>query len=355
MNMKTLIQFLILCAGVTLFVSSCSKTYYECEQVKEDPRWPWNITAEWNQENVIFDFTITSNIDQIAVDFSTPSEDSLVVEFSGGTTTSLKYLQVSFEGANTILAQNQSIGSESYPLHELVIVYDEAADSGDAIYSISEDNSGDSEDYSGFIGFTFDISDYSLTISEQILYNSDPTQFVELNGTIDIETTQLIAGDSVSVPRSFPQTTTNIALGDVDSDSAYSRFTTETIEGDTIETTADGWWKVTDTTANILTIIETDDDSGEIDTLIIYYSLEDNILTFVEEKDPCEDSVDETECFGQFEFNFGLAENSINELGLTSTMAFTKSTTGKRRQLISKQPAYWFGKSNYFRDLYSKK
>ena len=82
MNMKTLIQFLILCAGATLIVSSCSKTYYVCEPVaeEEDSRWPWDITAQWNQENVTFDFKITSNVDQLAVDLTTPSEDSLVAQ-----------------------------------------------------------------------------------------------------------------------------------------------------------------------------------------------------------------------------------------------------------------------------------
>ena len=66
MNMKTLTQFFILCAVITLFVSSCSKTYYECEPVvvEEDPRWPYDITAEWEQESVNFDFKITSNADQ---------------------------------------------------------------------------------------------------------------------------------------------------------------------------------------------------------------------------------------------------------------------------------------------------
>mgnify|MGYP001217863622 CR=1 FL=1 len=169
MNMKTLIRLLILCAGVTLIVSSCSKTYYVCEPVveEEDPRWPWNITAIWNQENVSFDFTITSNIDQLAVDFSTPSEDSLVAQFTGETTTSLKYLQVSFEGANTILAQNQPIGSESYPLHELVIIYDEGAESGDAVYTLIESETSDTVNYGGFIGFIFDPLDYSLTISDK--------------------------------------------------------------------------------------------------------------------------------------------------------------------------------------------
>ena len=353
MNMKTLIQFLILCAGVSLFVSSCSKTYYECEEPvvdEEDPRWPWNITAEWNQENVNFDFTITSNIDQLAVDFSTPSEDSLVAQFTGETTTSLKYLQVSFEGANTILAQNQPIGSESYPLHELVIVYDEGAESGDAVYTLIEAETSDTINYTGTIGFTFDPLEYSLTLDEQILYNSDePTQNVALNGTVDIETTQLEAGFADTVSRSFPQTTTNIVLNP---DSAYSRSTTETIGDEEIETIADGWWKVTDTTANILTIIETDD-SGEIDTLIINYSLEANTLTFVQEKDPCE-GFTESECFEQFEFAFGLAESSITALSLTSTMAFSNSS-GKRRNIVSKIPAYWFGNSNYFKDLYSKR
>jgi len=353
MNMKTLIRLLILFAVVTLIVSSCSKTYYVCEPVveEEDPRWPWNITAIWNQENVSFDFTITSDIDQLAVDFSTPSEDSLVAQFTGETTTSfsLKYLQVSFEGNNTILAQNQPIGSESYPLHELVIVYDEAPDSGAAVYSISEDDSGDSEYYSGFIGFTFNYLDYMLSLSDQTLYNSDSSQSVNLNGTIDINTTQLVAGVDNSVSRSFPQTTTNIVLNP---DSAYSRSTTETIGEEEIETIADGWWKVTDTTANILTIIETDD-SGEIDTLIINYSLVANTLTFVQEKDPCE-GFTESECFEQFEFAFGLAESSITALSLTSTMAFTNSS-GKRRNIVSKIPAYWFGNSNYFKDLYSKR
>ena len=349
MNMKTLIQFLILCAGVTLIVSSCSKTYYECEPVveEEDPRWPYNITAIWNQENVSFDFTITSDIDQLAVDFSTPSEDSLVAQFTGETTTSfsLKYLQVSFEGNNTILAQNQPIGSESYPLHELVIVYDEAPDSGAAVYSISEDDSGDSEYYSGFIGFTFNYLDYMLSLSDQTLYNSDSSQSVNLNGTIDINTTQLVAGVDSSVSRSFPQTTTNIVLNP---NGEYIRMTTEMIGNENDTTSADGSWEVTDTIANIITIIETDE-FEETDTLIINYSLESDILTFSQEKNPCEGYADEAECYRQFELNFGLAEDSITELGLTSTIAFSKSS-GKQRPIVSKQPAYWFGKTNYFLD-----
>jgi len=118
--------------------------------------------------------------------------------------------------------------------------------------------------------------------------------------------------------------------------------------GDTeIETIADGSWEVTDTTANILTIIETDD-SGETATLIINYTLESNTLTFSQDIDPC-DGFTEAECFEQFELDFGLAENSITELSLTSTIAFTKSS-GKRRHIGSKQPAYWFGKTNYFID-----
>ncbi len=351
MNMKTLIQSLILCAGVTLIVSSCSKTYYVCEPVveEEDPRWPWNITAQWNQENVSFDFTITSNIDQLAVDFSTPSEDSLVAQITGVPPASLKYLLVSIEG-DTILAQNQPIGSESYPLHELVIVYDEAPDSGAAVYSISEDDSGDSEYYSGFIGFTFNYLDYMLSLSDQTLYNSDSSQSVNLNGTIDINTTQLVAGVDNSVSRSFPQTTTNIVLNP---NGEYIRMTTEMIGNENDTTSADGSWEVTDTIANIITIIETDE-FEETDTLMINYSLVANTLTFVQEKDPCE-GFTESECFEQFELNFGLADNSITELGLTSTMAFTKPTTGKRKQLTNKQPAYWFGKSTYFKDLYSKR
>ena len=346
MNMKTLIQFLILWAGVTLIVSSCSKTYYVCEPVaeEEDSRWPWDITAQWNQENVTFDFKITSNVDQLAVDLTTPSEDSLVAQISGGTATSLRYLQASSGNTNTILAQNQSIGSESYPLHELVIVYDEGADSGAAVYSVSENDSVTSEDYSGFIGFTFSSLDYSLALSEQILYNPDSTQTVALDGTIDIETTQLIAGDSISVSRSFPQTTTNIVLNP---NGEYSRNTIEMIGNTEIETIADGSWEVTDTTENILTIIETDD-SGETATLIINYSLESNTLTFSQDIDPC-DGFTEDECFEQFELDFGLAEDSITELSLTSTIAFTKSS-GKRRHIVSKQPAFWFGKTNYFID-----
>jgi len=348
MNMKTLIRLLILFAGVTLIVSSCSKTYYVCEPVveEEDPRWPWNITAIWNQENVSFDFTITSDIDQLAVDFSTPSEDSLVAQFTGETTTSfsLKYLQVSFEGNNTILAQNQPIGSESYPLHELVIVYDEAPDSGAAVYSISEDDSGDSEYYSGFIGFTFNYLDYMLSLSDQTLYNSDSSQSVNLNGTIDINTTQLVAGVDSSVSRSFPQTTTNIVLNP---NGEYIRMTTEMIGNENDTTSADGSWEVTDTTANILTVIETDD-SGETATLIINYILESNTLTFSQDIDPCE-GFTEAECYEQFELDFGLAENSITGLSLTSTIAFSKSS-GKQRPIVSKQPAYWFGKTNYFLD-----
>jgi len=91
------------------------------------------------------------------------------------------------------------------------------------------------------------------------------------------------------------------------------------------------------------------------DTLSILYSLESDTLTFSQEKNPCESYADENECFEQFELNFGLAENSITDLGLTSTMAFTKSSAGKRRQLTSKQPAYWFGRSNFFKDLHSKR
>ena len=353
MNMKTLTKFLSLCAGLILILNSCSKEYYTCEPVveEEDSRWPWNITSEWQQENVNFDFKITSNTDQLAVDFSTPSEDSLVAQFSVGTTTSLKYLQASWGDTNIILAQNQSIGSESYPFHELVIVYYEVADSGVAVYSVYEDDSGSSDSYSDLISFTFNPLDYSLTLSEQILYNSDSTQTVTLDGAINIETTQLTTDSPVSVPMSFDQTTTNIVLNP---NGEYLRSTIEMIGDTEFENIADGSWEVTDTIANIITIIETDE-FEETDTLMINYSLESDTLTFSQEKNPCEGYADEAECFEQFELNFGLADNSITELGLTSTMAFTKPTTGKRKQLTNKQPAYWFGKSTYFKDLYSKR
>jgi hypothetical protein len=354
MNMKTLTQFLILCASITLTLNSCSKKYYQCEPLaEEDSRWPYNITAEWQQENVNFDFNITSDTDQLAVDFLTPSEDSLVAQFSVGTATSLKYLQASLGDTNIILAQNQSIGGAQYPLHELVIVYYEVADSGAAVYSISQDNSGVSEDFSNFIGFTFNPLDYSLTLSEQILYNTDSTQTVTLGGTINIESTQLFSDNPVSVPLSFSQTTTTIILNP---GGEYFRLTDD---GSGVPDEAEGTWEVTDTSENVIKIIETYDnfETGETvtDTLSILYSLESDTLTFSQEKNPCESYADENECFEQFELNFGLAENSITDLGLTSTMAFTKSSAGKRRQLTSKQPAYWFGRSNFFKDLHSKR
>ncbi len=353
MKMKTLIQFLIPFVATALIVNSCSKTYYECEPTnEEDPRWPWNITAEWEQESVNFDFKITSNSDQLAVDFTTPSEDSLVAQFSDGTSASLKYLQASLGDTNIILAQNHSIGSDSYPLHELIIVDYSDVDPDTAVYSISTDDSGDSEDYSGLVQFSFDPSGYALSLSEQTLFNSDSSQSVNLNGAIDINTTQLVANNPISVPLSFTQTTTTIILNP---SGEYFRLTND---GSGVPDEADGTWEVTDTTAKTMTIIETYEDweSGETvtETLSISYTFESDILTFSQSKDPCEGYADEAECFDQFELNFGLSEGSITELSLTSTMTFNKATTGKERKITGFQPAYWFGKTNYFKELYLK-
>ena len=86
MNMKTLTQFLILCAGITLTLNSCSKEYYQCEPLaEEDSRWPYNITAEWQQESVDFDFKITSAEDQTAAVLDKPSNDTITVTTSNGT------------------------------------------------------------------------------------------------------------------------------------------------------------------------------------------------------------------------------------------------------------------------------
>ena len=273
-------------------------------------------------------------------------------QFSDGTSASLKYLQASLGETNIVLAQNQSIFDETFPLHELFIIYSEPADSGTAVYSISENDSGDSEDYTGLVQFSFNSLDYNLTLSNQILHNSDSTQTVILNGSVNIQTTQLIVDNPISVPISFSQTTTTIILNP---SGEYFRLTDD---GSGVPDEAEGTWEVTDTTAKTMTIIETYEDweSGETvtDTLSISYTFESDILTFSQPKDPCEGYADETECFDQFELNFGLSEGSITELSLTSTMTFTKATSGKRRQISGSQPAYWFGKNTYFRDIYSK-
>ena len=115
---------------------------------------------------------------------------------------------------------------------------------------------------------------------------------------------------------------------------------------------------MTDTTANTITIIETYQDwelgATVTDTLDISYTFDSDTLTFSQPQDPCTGYADEAECFGQYELDFGLTENSITALGLISTMLFTKATSGKRKPITNSQPAYWFVKTTYFKDLHSK-
>jgi len=354
MNMKTLTQFLILCAGITLTLNSCSKEYYQCEPLaEEDSRWPYNITAEWQQESVDFDFKITSAEDQTAAVLDKPSNDTITVTTSNGTNY-LHYLWIIQNESDTLFISNQTVFDaldDVYPKYQSFIYLTEPLDGVVATCMIINSLS-DSLMYEGIISdYEYSEGEYSINISNGILFNSDvATDSVIINGTIDMESYPLIANTAISVPMSFPQTTTNIVLNP---NGEYLRSTIEMIGDTEFENIADGSWEVTDTIANIITIIETDE-FEETDTLMINYSLVANTLTFVQEKDPCE-GFTESECFEQFELNFGLADNSITELGLTSTMAFTKPTTGKRKQLTDKQPAYWFGKSTYFKDLYSKR
>jgi hypothetical protein len=354
MKMKTLTQLFVLSALMTLMLSSCSKTYYECEPViEEDSRWPWDITAEWGQESVEFDFKITATKNQTAAVLENPSVDSVMVTTSTGSNF-LHYLFVIRNESNTTLFMtNQSVfdvENEDYPKYQSFMFLTEPLDNVIATYMI-KNSVNDSLTYEGVISnYNYNEEEYSISITNGIMFNSDSTDSVTIHGDLDMESTPLIANSATSVPVSFSQTTTNIVLNP---SGEYGRNTIELIDDTEFETIAEGSWEVTDTTAHILTIIETDD-FGETDTLIIQYSLESDTLTFSQFKDPCNDYTDEAECFEQFELNFGLDENSITELSLTSTMTFTKSTSGKRRQIAGSHPAYWFGKTNYFRELYLK-
>jgi len=353
MNLTPNIRLFTFSILIVLLAGGCSKEYHVCESAdEEDSRWPWNITAEWNQQSVNFDFRITSDSDQLAVDFLAPSDETIEATLSDGGNSELNFLQSSSGDTNKLFVRNQSIFDESYPMHELIIIYFDAADSGAAVYSISENESESSEDYTGMVYFTFNSLDYSLSLSSQSLYNLDSTKSVTLNGSVNMETTQLIAENSISVPLSSDQTTTTIILNP---SGEYFRLTDD---GSGVPDEAQGTWEVTDTTAKTISIIETYEDweSGETvtDTLSISYTFETDFLTFSQEKDPCAGYTDNSECFEQFELNFGLSENSITALSLTSTMIFTKASSGKQRQITGSQPAYWFGKTTYFKDLYLK-
>jgi len=351
MKMKTLSQLFILSA---LMLSSCSKTYYECEPViEEDSRWPWDITAEWAQESVEFDFKITATKNQTAAVLEKPSVDSVAVTTSNGTNFLHYLFVIRNESNSTLFMTNQNVfdvENEDYPKYQSFIFLTEPLDNVIATYMI-KNSVNDSLTYEGVISnYNYNEENYSISIINEVLFNSDSTDSVTIHGDLDMESTPLIANSATSVPISFSQTTTNIVLNP---SGEYGRSTIELIDDTEFETIAEGSWEVTDTTAHILTIIETDD-FGETDTLIIQYTLASDTLTFSQSKNPCDGYTDEAECFDQFELNFGLDENSIDELSLTSTMTFTKTTSGKRRLIVGSQPAYWFGKSDYFKKLYSK-
>ena len=213
MNLTPNIRLFTFSILIVLLAGGCSKEYHVCESAdEEDSRWPWNITAEWNQQSVNFDFRITSDSDQLAVDFLAPSNETIEATLSDGGNSELNFLQSSSGDTNKLFVRNQSIFDESYPMHELIIIYFDAADSGAAVYSISENESESSEDYTGMVYFTFNSLDYSLSLSSQSLYNLDSTKSVTLNGSVNMETTQLIAENSISVPLSSDQTTTTIIL-----------------------------------------------------------------------------------------------------------------------------------------------
>ena len=101
--MKKITQTFFFSLLTVLTLTSCTKKYYTCEVASDqDPRWPLDIIAQWQQNSVNFDLQITSNIDQLAIDLATPSEDSLSAISSDGNNGTLKYLQFNSEDQNII-------------------------------------------------------------------------------------------------------------------------------------------------------------------------------------------------------------------------------------------------------------
>ena len=212
MNMKTLIQFLTLCAVTTLIVSSCSKKYYVCEPViEEDFRWPWEITSEWQQESVEFDFKITATENQTAAVLDKPSNDSIMVTTSNGSNY-LHYLYVIRNESNsTLFITNQKVfdvENDDYPKYQSFIFVTEPLDNVVATYMI-KNSAIDSLMYEGVLSnYNYDEEEYSINILNGILFNTaDPTDSVTINGNVDMESTPLIANSAISVPISFSQTT----------------------------------------------------------------------------------------------------------------------------------------------------